>query len=61
MVDTNLDLNIDIGTVPDLPFPVLKQYYMQLYNQETRILMPWKLNGKLGKTISRRNIIKDGN
>lgn len=37
MVDTNLDLNIDISTVPDLPFHVLKQYYMQLYNQETRI------------------------
>ena len=37
MVDTNLDLNIDISTVPDLPFHVLKQYYMQLYNQEARI------------------------
>ena len=37
MVDTELDLNIDISTVPDLPFHVLKQYYMQLYNQETRI------------------------
>jgi hypothetical protein len=37
MVDTDLDLNIDISTVPDLPFHVLKQYYMQLYNQETRI------------------------
>lgn len=37
MVDTNLDLNIDINTVSDLPFHVLKQYYMQLYNQETRI------------------------
>ena len=37
MVDTDLDLNIDINTVPDLPFHVLKQYYMQLYNQETRI------------------------
>ena len=37
MVDTNLDLNIDINTVPDLPFHVLKQYYMQLYNQEARV------------------------
>ncbi len=37
MVDTNLDLNIDIDTVKDLPFHVLKQYYMQLYNQESRI------------------------
>ena len=37
MVDTNLDLNIDISTVPDLPFHVLKQYYMQLYNQEARV------------------------
>ena len=37
MVDTNLDLNIDINTVPDLPFHVLKQYYIQLYNQEARI------------------------
>ena len=37
MVDTNLDLNIDMNAVPDLPFHVLKQYYIQLYNQEARI------------------------
>ena len=37
MVYTNLDLSIDSSTVPDLPFQVLKQYYMQLYKQETRI------------------------
>ena len=31
MVDTDLDLNIDINTVPDLPFHVLKQYFLIVY------------------------------